>query len=677
MWLGLRVLLHQWKKVSDDLFTAPVSDYRRTLWYNTYDVSHLLQKGENIFAAICGNGWFNESFKTTWQQSLMQFRDVPKFILRLEIDGKTALVSDNTWKCLPESATFFNQLRSGEYFDSNLYEENWNTLEYDDSDWKQALKDTRYPTGVFRECMCEPIREFESYEPINTYKTGEYKYVFDLGQNIAGYVNITVTGNKGDVLTICHAENINDDLSLNYNDLHEHHGSEVCIQQDRFICSGKRFNWSPKFTYHGFRYVEVDGIRNIDDFELRGIFVHQAVKQKTKFECSNDALNKMFRMGIMSCYSNMYYLLADCPTREKMGWMNDMQSSTEQFLTNFESDKFFEKIIQDIYDSMLSDGSIPSIVPSFGWGYSWGDGPVCDGAMFEIPYRLYLHTGKKETIVSALPYFKKYLRYLRNRKNDDGLIDIGLWDWAAPNDKDLVGRHFINAVLEYAFYKITELSAKVAEDADAKYYKELAKEQKKFVIEKYIDDKGRCTINEQTSVGMLIFYDLYDELEPLKQQLIETVESQNYHHNCGMVGLRRLYYALDKCGLSEYAYKIINVDGCPGYKYWLEKGATTLWEYWESIPASRNHHMYSDFMSWIVKNLGGISLDENKIGSLEYILNPKYIDDLKHVKCSSDGIEVDWHRENDIIILKIKVDKGVKLNYNGKLLECGEHIFNI
>jgi len=665
------------KKVSEDLFTAPVSDYRKTLWYNVYDVSHLLKKGENIFAVNCGNGFYNESLPLGWGHDQCQHRDVPKFILRLTIDGETALVSDNSWKCKPESATVFNQLRSGEYFDANLYEENWNTMDYDDSEWKNAKRDSMYPMGVFRECPCEAVREFERYYPVSVHKTGENKYVFDLGQNIAGYENITVTGNKGDELIIRHAEDVYEDFSLNYNNCAPK-TIDVPFQVDRFICSGKRINWSPKFTYHGFRYLEVEGIRDIDDFEICGVFVHQAIKQKTTFECSNEALNKLFKMGVMASYSNFINTITDCPTREKLGWANDVASSTEQFLTTFDMLDFMKKYVQDIYDAVFSDGSMLSLVPSLGWTLDWfGDGPVCDAVLFEVPYRLYLHTGKAGHLISALPYFKRYLAYIRRRKNADGLLDFGLRDWTPPGDKYVFDRMITNAALEYMFYRITELAARVAGDADGEeYYKALAEEQKRFTIKTYIDENGRCKVHNQAPVAMFIYHGIYDELEPLKLQLKELVEEKNFHHTCGMLCLRRLYYALDICGLSDYAYKIINVDGYPGYKYWIECGATTLCEYWENTE-SKNHHMFSDFMSWLVKRLGGIALDEAKIGSLEYVLDPVFIDDISFVKCNSDGIDVEWHRESDKVILNVKIDTDNNVRYKGQYLCRGEHCFVI
>ena len=179
--LGFGYYFLNGKAVSSDLFTAPVSNYNQTLWYNVYDVTELLKTGENCMAVWCGNGWYNEDFPSSWNYDKADWRDVPKFILRLDVDNKTVLHSDASWKCQPESAIWFNDLRSGEYFDACKYNENWVFTEYDDSSWQDVVLDEIPPQGIFRECKCEPIRECEVLEIKNVIQTDTKKYVFDFG----------------------------------------------------------------------------------------------------------------------------------------------------------------------------------------------------------------------------------------------------------------------------------------------------------------------------------------------------------------------------------------------------------------------------------------------------------------------------------------------------------------
>jgi len=312
--------------ISPDLFTAPVSDYTKTLWYNSYDVSGKLRQGENIFAVICGNGFYNEYFQSAWEQNLAPWRDNPKFILVLEINGKAALCTDDTWLCSPASATIYNQLRSGEHFDARLYDPAWNTYAFDDNGWKQAKVDSKRPTGEFRLCSCEPIREDRVYPAKTMTKMDENRYIFDIGQNISGYVRLKVDQPAGDELVIRYAERLDDKGEMDYCKMQDYYPESV-VQRDKVICSGKPLTWSPQFTYHGFRFIEVTGLKNPALDMVSGVFVHQMVDKKSSFSCSDAFLNELFRAGQMSTLANMFYMPTDCPTREKMGWCNDVQAS--------------------------------------------------------------------------------------------------------------------------------------------------------------------------------------------------------------------------------------------------------------------------------------------------------------------------------------------------------------
>lgn len=670
--------------VSGDKFTAPVSDYSKTLWYNVYDVSRLLRKGENVIAVWCGNGWYNEDFTTTWEYHNAVWRDIPKFILRLDINGDTVVVSDGSWKCCIDGPIWFNALRSGEYFDARKYQPDWTRIDFDDSAWGWAILDPVPPAGIFRECKCEPIREFEIYETRQVLKVSENKYIFDLGQNISGYIRLTVTGEPGQLLTIRYAEQINEDLSLQLNYMYVHY-RESEFQTDRFICSGEKMVWSPRFTYHGFRYIEIEGLISLEDVEVCGVFVHQAVDERTRFQCSDEFLNTLFRAGQFSVYSNMFYMMTDCPTREKLGWANDAQSSAEQILMNFKAERLFEKWLVDIYDAMNEEGALPGIIPSSGWGYEWGNGPVSDGVLFEIPYQLYRYTGNAQPLISSLPFFERYLNFLATKREEDGFVRFGLDDWARPgqtkeNGEPQVPVSFINALLIRNFYGIAALAAELA-GKSGKKFTDCAERLKQRVLDAFVDEDGRCGIHKQTAVAMLIYYDVYEQMEPLKEQLKELIEAASFRHDCGMVGLRRLYSALNKCGLEEYAYRIITAKGYPSYREWFEQGAVTLWEYWDwqDHADSKNHHMYSDFMAWMVKTILGIRLDKVVPGYKKIFIEPYFFEMLDYAEGSCETcvgtIAVSWKKEGGLVYVEVEVPEGVMAYYGGALLPAGRSIF--
>lgn len=671
------------KEVTRDKFIAPFGDYRKTVWYTTYDVTDKLVVGENIFAVMLGNGWYNEAIGTAWDFDLAEWRDMPKLILSLECDGETVLVSDDEWLYSMHSPVIFNQLREGEHFDARLYDPAWKSLFYDDSAWKRVKIDDTPPKGSLRECTCEPIREIASLAPIGIRKIGVKRFVYDFGRNISGYARISVKQKSRDTIVLRFAEQVHEDGTPKFNDMdNPHYFKNGEFARDIFICSENAFEWKPCFTYHGFRYIEVQGLEDENALPetITAIEVHQDVATRSSFLSSCELMDKLFLLGQRATLSNVFYMPTDCPTREKLGWMNDAQSSSDQFLTDFQMEGVLSKWWQDILDAQTEEGELPGIVPTPKWGYHWGNGPVSEGTLFEIPYRIYLHTADDTLLKKGLPYFKKSLAYFDSRRDENGDILYGLDDWAAPcEEKEKVGCAFINRVLYIKCLGITLLAAeRCTEDASAlkaAFAREVAEAKAR-----YLAADGTCKIDKQTAAAMMIYFDLYDDIEPLAAQLARLVEEKDFHHECGMVGLRYLYLALNKAGLAEYAYRIIHAKGFPSYRAWVEDGATTLYEYWDST-TSKNHHMYSDFMSWMIKTVLGIAPCLSAPGFARVDVAPYFFKDLEFAEGHCDTVRgrifVRWERREGDVWLTVCVPQGIAAYYAGKRLSEGENRIRI
>ncbi len=662
--LGYGYLYLNGNRVSPDLFTAPVSNYAKTVWYTKYDVTALLQPGENVFAVECGNGWYNIPFSTAWDYDTAPWRDLPKMALKLEINGEIALTCDESWKCTPFSATTYNHLQLGEHFDARLYNKNWNALDFDDSDWDFAALDTQ-PLGTLRECTCEPIRECAEYPVQEVIELGENHYILDFGQNMSGYVRLNVCQPAGEEITLRHAEELKDGALFPGADWKHMYGNNTDkVQVDRLICNGKPLFWSPKFTYHGFRYVEVKGLR--DPQNATAIFVHQNLKEQSEFSCSDERLNQLFRCGQMATLSNLFYMPTDCPTREKLGWCNDAQSSMEQFFIDYEIEHLMEKWLQDIKDAMREDGALPGIIPSSGWGYQWGNGPVSEGILYEVPYMLWLYAGNKQALIDCIPYFERHLQFLKSKEAENKTLPYGLNDWAALSSRGRVDEVFLNDLLRLKFYRIMLLALQLKGDS-TEVYEEMITKQEKHISNRYITPGGRCIIHKQTAVAMLIYFGLGNDV--LKNQLKQLVEEEDFHHDCGMVGLRYLYPALNQCGLQEYAMKILTAQGQPSYIEWLKHGATTLYEYW-NFQGSKNHHMYSCFMPWMIKTILGINATHSKV-----VIEPYYFENLTHAQGQVDEVWVSWQKQSGTIQLHISVPQNKEVFYHNAKLTPGEHDF--
>lgn len=671
------------KPVSQDIMMAAASDYNKTLWYNVYDVSDLLREGENTIALVCGNGWYNEPFESHWNHNKATWRDHPKFIASLTMDGKRILASDESWRCLSKTPILYNHLRSGEHFDSRLYDKRWNHCDFDDSAWDYAILDTTPPRGQLRKYNCQPVRECAQYPAKSVIKTGEKRYLFDIGQNISGYIRLRVKQKAGDELIIRYVEQVKDDLTLEYNDMQRFY-PQSAFQTDRFICNGEEFTWSPRFTYHGFRYIEIEGLEEADVSMVTGIFIHLDVAILSDFQCSDEFLNRLFYIGQMATLSNLQYIPTDCPTREKLGWANDAQASAEQMLMNFDTAAFFKKWLVDVVDSITEEGAIPGIIPSSGWGYEWGTGPVSSGVLFEVPYKLYLYTGDDSTLVSSLPAFMKHLDFLSAKIEDDGLLGFGLCDWAGPFEtlsSAPTPVKFTDSLLYIKFLRIATLAAERAGNSAL----QKALSQRTHVFEEnflnvFLDAQGRCTVDEQTAVSMLIYHHLHKDLAPLAQQLKRLVEERDFHHHCGMVGLRHLYHALNLCGLQSYAYRIITASGYPSYRQWIQGDATTLWETWQP-GNSKNHHMYSDYMLWMINTLVGICPDMSKPGLTHVRITPYFARELNfcsgHRLMPGGKLQVAWRRAGGKISLSIGVPPGVQAYWQDESLAPGEHSFEL
>ena len=643
--------------VTRDKFIAPVSDYTKTLWYTTYDVTDLLVQGENVFAAVLGNGWYNEPFKSSWNYDTAPWRDLPKLLMELRVDGAVAVATGEGWRCMPESAIVYNELRSGEHFDARRHLEGWNTLGFDDSGWAAAAIDQTPPTGALRECLCPPIREKAVYPARAVRRTGEGRWVFDLGQNISGYVRLNVTQPAGTELVIRYTEEINEDGSLKLNRMFEHY-KESAFMTDRFISDGRHWVWSPRFAYHGFRYVEISGFVGVPSTDtVSGVFVHQDVAPLSGFSCSNPDITRLFEIGQLATLCNLMYMPTDCPTREKLGWANDAQASCEQMLLNFDTVDFFRKWLQDIFDAMREDGALPGIIPTSGWGFEWGNGPVSDGILFEVAHQLYRFTGDRQPLVDALPFFRRYLDYLDTRIESDGLIHFGLDDWAPPTPdmKSKTPATFINAVFRIKFLRIAALAAELAGETGDGFAEKTAAAISDFQ-RRFLDADGSCRIQTMTAAAMVIAHELYTDFGAVKKQLMAFVEEYDFHHDCGMVGLPRLYPALDACGLSDWALRILSARGYPSYVRWLDQGATTLWETWQ-CQDSHNHHMYSSFMAWLMKTPVGIQLSYPEGGELSAIIQPVFLEGLDWVKAHRDTpkgrIDVSWVRDGSSVRLYV------------------------
>lgn len=650
--LGLGYVYLNGSPITSDLFTAPVSDYSKTLWYNVYEVKRFLKVGENELCVIVGNGFYG------WDYAYADFKGTPKLLLALSLDQET-IFTDESWLAgINDSPVIYNELRSGETYDCSRGE---NFRLFGTKDYLPVKLSENSPKGTLRECLCQPIREFERFAPVKTFINRDGNTVFDFGQNVSGYLDITLSGKAGDLITIRHGEHIFEDGTLDHRGMNKHpfhRGHE--FHTNKIILSGNADSPVFRFAYHGFRYAEIEGECEI--IKINSVFVHQAVDKISTFYCSNELLNKISNCSDISVWSNMFYSLTDCPTREKLGWANDAVASAEQILMNFDSAPFFEKWLTDVFDSVTQDGNLPPIIPAWGWTTENYTGVLCTGIIFELPFAMYQSNGNKEYIRAAYPYMKRHLDWLLSNFTSDGLISIKLGDWGGGDDfASFTPVKFVDTALTIKYAKLITKVEEILGIINPLSQEIYHKIYNRFFSLFYDKKNEKCTVDTQTAVSMMICIKNDGISEGLIRQLTELVLKKDNHLDCGMVGLQYLIPALDMIGRNDLVYKIITATGYPSYSLWMEDGATTLYEAW-NMKQSANHHMYSSVVSWFMKKLVGISQKIDTVGYKTLVISPYFPDELNFCEGNLRGTATaKWERNGKDIRYVLTHTKDVNI----------------
>lgn len=684
------------KNVTKGLLAPYISNPDHYVYYDEYEVN--LDEGENVIGLILGNGFQNNPGGYIWKFDTAAFRSAPLVALVLtykDSDGKDVIIeSDTSFKTAP-SPIRSDDYRFGEVYDANYEIKNWNLKGFDDSDWANALS-APTPRGELRLCTAEPIVMHETLKPVNIFAS-DGGYIYDFGISHSGVCKLTVNGSVGQRISMQHSDAVKDGkliLETVWMDHREWERDKPIVHKDVYICKGEGTEvYMPRFTYHGFRYVKVEGIteEQVTPELLTFIVCYSDLKIRGGFNCSDETVNKLQQMTLRSDLSNFYYFPNDCPHREKNGWTADIALSSEHMLLNFNPEVSFREWMYNVYKAQNKDGAIPGIIPTTGWGFDWGNGPAWDCVLVYLPYFVYKYRGETEMIRESAGALMHYLHYLTTRVDEKGLIHIGLPDWKC------VGRHTPVAPLELTdsimsmdiANKAAFLFNEVGMIAQAEFAQKLA-DGFKSAIRNNLIDFGTMTAagNCQTSQAMSIFYGVFTEAESViaVERLIEFINDKNGHFDVGVLGARVIFHVLSKYGYSDLAYSLITHPEFPSYAYWIKRGATTLWEdhFPDSIRGSMNHHFWGDISAWFIKCLAGIQFNPlcNDVSRID--IAPSFVDALDFAEAYYEAplgkISSSWKREDDKIILKGELPplmNGTVSLKNNYLFEDGTSFKNI
>ena len=670
--LGFYELYVNGKNVTKGLLAPYVSNPDVLIYYDTYEVKCDLVQGKNVIALVLGNGFLNNPGGNVWNFDKATFRDAPKFALRLDLNNEKLLESDEGFVCA-SSPIIFDDYRIGEHYDAREEIKGWNEIDFDDSNWQKSII-ASVPKGEAMLCTADPIRVEKEMKPEKFYKLdGGYLYKFP--QNNTGVCRLKIRGKRGQKIVLTYGEVVNEN-GLTIKNLIFGDCSPALMHKDVYICKGEGEEiYTPRFTYHGFQYVYVEGVTSVQASEdlLTYVVFHSDIKSAGSFECSDEILNKIQDNVRRSDLSNFHYFPTDCPQREKNGWTGDIALSVEQIMLNFSAQNSFKVWLDNLRAQQKESGQIMDIIPTTGWGEMGG--PSWDSALMQTAYHVYKYTGDKKILEDNIGAMRKYLRYAKTKMNENGLFSYGLGDWVQvgkPYNNPDTPKEVTNSLALLDCCDKTMRIMEVLEDlTDYDYVKEFASYIKKRFREVYVEN-GRIKeeFKTQTAISMSIYMGIFSksEIPSALSQLLEKIKEDNNHFNIGVLGSRVLFRVLSSYGYQDLAYELITQKTHPSYANQILCGkATTLWETFVDTDengnpkkggfSSLNHHFWGDVSAWFYKYLCGININPNLKDPYLIEIDPKFVSAINYAKAEreymGERISVEWRRVDgkiDVIV---------------------------
>lgn len=707
--LGFYELSINRQKVTDAVFAPLWSDYDKTVFYNTYDVTALLKKGKNQLSVLLGNGFYNEQGGRYTKMKVSY--GPPTLYCSLEIElknGRTVcIVSDGSWKYSPSSITF-NSIYGGEDEDARIT-----------SSWKPVVIQ-KGPRGILRQQMAQPVKMMEYFgvksrhqlTPQQIAKASNAKhpipagtFVLDMGQNLAGFPQIKVSGKAGQQVRLYLSETLTAQGTCNQ----KQSGSPYYLTytlsgKGEKSADGKRIEtWHSHFTYYGYRYIQVEGAvmkgdENPDGKpvieDIQSCFVYNSAAKIGNFECSNPMFNRAYQIIDRAIRSNWQAVWTDCPHREKLGWLEQDWLNGEGLVYNYDCRSMIEQTMQNIADAQHANGAVPTTAPEYiyfkgKWLDPFAESPEWGGALVALPFLYLQHYGNDRMVKKYAPQMFRYVDYLQS-KDSCRILKQGLGDWydygkGRSGFSQNTPMPLVATAHYYLWVKLTQKAAAMSgKTAEANRYAILASEilqafQKEFLhVEKAASSEKSSSdavekiyygSGSQASNAIPLALDMVPS-QYRKQVLQHLVDDIHAHHDrltTGDVGNRYLFQALLENGYADLWYKMLAHDDVPGYGFQIKKGMTTLTEQWNpEMGASMNHFMMAHINNHFLPDIVGIRIEQGRL-----IIAPQPMGDLTWAKGStrlSDGkqIAVAWKKLADGKI-EVIVDTDNDIEYEIKI----------
>jgi alpha-L-rhamnosidase len=668
------------KKVGDQVLTPGWTSYGKRIQYQVYDVTGQLVKGKNAIGAVLGDGWYRGTL--AWGNNWAVYGKQLGLLAQLKVtytDGTESLITtDESWKCNNDGAIRMSDIYNGETYDATKKLTGWNLSGFDDSKWKKVKTSDHSDNLIASEGV--PIRKIQEIKPLRVFRSPKGSLLVDMGQNMVGWLRLKVNGPKGTVVVLRHAEVLD-----KYGEFYTENLRVAKCQLTYTLAGSGDEVYEPRFTFMGFRFVEVTGFPGtLTTDNITGIVVHSDMQATGSYECSNPLVNQLQHNITWGQKGNFVDVPTDCPQRdERLGWTGDAQAFCRTAAFNYDVSAFFTKWMKDITLDQKPGGDVPDVIPdilnkqnattaqpSAGWG---------DVAVI-APWTMYLVYGDKRILETQYPGMKKWVEYIRKKAGDSyiwkGGSKYGDWLFYHPPVKNFTEHDgftepdFIaTAFYAYSVNLLSKAAKALGNTADEKTYSDLYYKIKDIFINEYVTPAGRVGTGSQTSYVLALKFGLLPDNLRKKAALflVNDIKGRRNHLSTGFLGTPYIAHELSNAGFTDVAYDLLLQETYPSWLYPVKMGATTIWERWDGQKTdstfqdagmnSFNHYAYGAIGDWMYRISAGIETMEPGYRHLR--LEPHPSKKLSYAKASYEGpygkISSGWERKGGKIIVTVSI----------------------
>ena len=663
------------KRVGNDYFTPGWTSYNKRLQYQEYDVTDLVKQGNNAIGVTLGDGWYRGHL--AWDDNKNLYGKDISLLLQLMItyrDGSTkTIVSDESWKSTTGSIRS-SSIYDGETIDARMKKTGWTSSGYDDSKWS-GVNVENFSSDNLVATINELATKHETFKPVKILTTPNGEKVIDFGQNLVGWVMLKVNGNGGDTVIIKHAEVLDKEGNFYTANLRAAKATAT------YILDGKGDEYfEPHFTYYGFRYIKVEGMKkNLNPDNFTAVAIYADMKPTGTFTTSNALINQLQHNIQWGQKGNFLDVPTDCPQRdERLGWTGDAQAFSRTASFNMNVNNFFDKWMKDVAADQFSDGRIPHVIPNV-LGQGGGSTGWADVATI-IPWNMYLAYGDKKILEDQYASMKAWVEYMHHQSNDDLWntgFHFGDWLFYSPEDPNsgtaaITDKYLIAQCFYAHSTQLLINTAKVlGKTDDVETYTTLLKKIKEAFLKEYVTPNGRLISGTQTAYVLALNFDMLPEDLRKKdaERLVENIKSYGNHLTTGFLGTPYLCDVLTRFGYDDVAYKLLLQKTYPSWLYPVTMGATTIWERWDGQKPdstfedpgmnSFNHYAYGAIGDWMYRDMAGIDTYKDGVGYKHIRIKPHIDKSVSSVSGSLETyygkIHCDWKEEDNKILMNVEI----------------------